>query len=84
MKTHTTPGYYYKLVKRVEADVAVFDQSFFGINISATVNQDLDIKTQRSYSIRGISRYNTSGNTEPVISYGNLLMYGIPMELEPN
>jgi len=56
--------YYYKLVKRVEADVAVFDQSFFGISISATVNQDLDIKTQRSYSIRGISRYNTSGNTD--------------------
>ena len=56
-------AYYYKQTKIVDAEVAVFDRAFFGIEIEATCNMDLDIRSQRSYSIRGISRYNTSEHT---------------------
>lgn len=65
-KEETDPryaAYYYKQTKIVDAEVAVFDRAFFGIEIEATCNMDLDIRSQRSYSIRGISRYNSSNNT---------------------
>lgn len=55
--------YYYKQTKIVDAETAVFDRAFFGITVEATVNQDLDIRSQRSYPIRGILRYDTTNHT---------------------
>ena len=55
--------YYYKAVKIVDENQAVFDKSFFGITVSATCNQDLDIRSQRSYNIRGLVRYTSSDKT---------------------
>lgn len=54
--------YYYKSVKLIDEQVAVFDQAFFGITISATCNMDLDITSQRSYEVRGILRYGGKGS----------------------
>ena len=56
--------YYYKQTKIVDAETAVFDRAFFGITVEATVNQDLDIRSQRSYPIRGILRYDTTNHTD--------------------
>lgn len=56
--------YYYKQTSIVNVDTAVFDRAFFGITVEATVNQDLDIRSQRSYSIRGILRYDTTNHTD--------------------
>lgn len=55
--------YYYKQVSILDERQKVFDKAFFGITISATCNQDLNIKSQRSYSVRGILRYSTSAKT---------------------
>lgn len=55
--------YYYKAVKIVDENQAVFDKSFFGITVTATCNQDLDIRSQRSYNIRGLVRYTSSDKT---------------------
>ena len=56
--------YYYKEVKHVDEGVAVFDRAWFGIEVAATVNQDLKIRSQRSYKLRGILRYDTSSHTD--------------------
>lgn len=63
--------YYYKLVKIIDEEVAVFDQAFFGITITATCNQDLDITSQRSYPVRGILRYAGKG------AYGRYFLRGL-------
>ena len=57
-------AYYYKEIKRYDNDdVAVNDQAFFGIYVTGVCNMDLDLRSQRSYSIRGIIRYSTSDKT---------------------
>lgn len=55
--------YYYRAVKKVDESVAVFDKAFFGITITASCNLDLDIRSQRSYDVRGICRYSSSDKT---------------------
>lgn len=55
--------YYYKAVHVVDETQAVFDRAFFGIMVTAVCNQDLDIRSQRSYNIRGIVRYSSSDKT---------------------
>ena len=52
--------YYYKVKMIVDEQVAVFDKAFFGIYVTATCMQDLDIRSQRTYPIRGIVRYSTN------------------------
>ncbi len=56
----TCTRYYYKTTKLTDENVAVFDKAFYGIFLTATVNQDLDIKSQRYYSVRGILRYSSN------------------------
>lgn len=53
--------YYYRIVKVVDEEVAVFDTSFMGITLSATCNMDLNIQSQRCYAVRGILRYSSQG-----------------------
>ena len=55
--------YYYKISKIYDESQAVFDKAFFGINVTAKCNQDLDIHSHRTYKIRGILSY-FSKNTE--------------------
>lgn len=55
--------YYYKTVRIVDEQQAVFDRAFFGITVTATCNQDLNIRSQRSYNIRGLVRYTSSDKT---------------------
>lgn len=62
--------YYYKITEQVDENIAVFDQVFFGITVSATCNQDLDIRSQRAYNIRGILRYNSTDKTGAYLLYG--------------
>lgn len=56
--------YYYKKKDVVEENIAVFDQAFRGITVTATCNMDLDVKPQRAYPIRGLIRYNSRSSTE--------------------
>ena len=58
-------AYYYTAIKHYEShdEQAVFDQHWFGIKVTAKCNQDLNIHSQRAYSIRGILRYNVKGPT---------------------
>lgn len=58
-------SYYYKRIEYHENfnEQAVFDKHWFGITITAKCNQDLNIHSQRAYSIRGILRYNVKGPT---------------------
>ena len=52
-------SYYYKAVKIYDEKMAVFDKAFFGITVTAKCNQDLDIRSQRTYKIRGILSYHS-------------------------
>lgn len=52
-------SYYYKKIERYDANVAVFDKAFFGITVTAKTLLDLDIKSQRSYKLRGILSYHS-------------------------
>lgn len=53
-------SYYYKQIKRYNGNRAVFDKAFFGITLTATCNQDLDIRSQKPYSVRGILSYHST------------------------
>lgn len=55
--------YYYKEIQRVDESIAVFDKAFFGIYVTASCVLDLNIRTQRSYNIRGLLRYRSSNKT---------------------
>lgn len=52
-------SYYYKVKKIHDEQTAVFDKAFFGITVTATCNQDLNIHSQRTYRIRGILSYHS-------------------------
>lgn len=52
-------SYYYKATKIYDEQTAVFDKAFFGITVTAKCNQDLNIRSQRSYRIRGILSYHS-------------------------
>lgn len=52
-------SYYYKVVKIYDEQTAVFDRAFFGITVTAKCNQDLNIRSQRTYKIRGILSYHS-------------------------
>ena len=52
-------SYYYKAIRIYDEQTAVFDRAFFGITVTATCNQDLDIRSQRTYRIRGILSYHS-------------------------
>lgn len=52
-------NYYYKEIRRYNDTQMVFDKAFFGITVSAKCNQDLDIRSQRTYKIRGILSYHS-------------------------
>lgn len=52
-------SYYYKVVEIYDERQAVFDKAFFGITVSAKCNQDLDIRSQRTYRVRGILSYHS-------------------------
>lgn len=51
--------FYYKAIKRYSKDTAVFDKAFFGITVTGTCNQDLNIESQKVYKIRGILSYHS-------------------------
>lgn len=51
--------YYYKEIKVYDEHVAVFDRAFFGITVTAKCNQDLNIRSQRTYRLRGILSYHS-------------------------
>lgn len=51
--------YYYRVKEVYDEDMAVFDRAFMGITVTATCAQDLRIRSQRAYDIRGILRYTT-------------------------
>lgn len=51
--------YYYKAIRIYDEQTAVFDKAFFGITVTATCNQDLDIRSQRTYKLRGILSYHS-------------------------
>lgn len=57
-------SYYYKATKVYDENVAVFDRAFFGITVTAKCLLDLDIRSQRSYKIRGILSYHSKDNLE--------------------
>lgn len=52
-------AYYYKAVTYYEEHQAVFDKAFFGITMTAKCNQDLNIRSQRTYKVRGILSYHS-------------------------
>lgn len=52
-------SYYYKVIKIYDEQVAVFDKAFFGITVTAKCSQDLSIRSQRTYRIRGILSYHS-------------------------
>lgn len=52
-------SYYYKVIKNYDEQTAVFDKAFYGITVTATCNQDLNIHSQRTYRIRGILSYHS-------------------------
>lgn len=52
-------SYYYTAVRVYDEHIAVFDKAFFGITVTAKCNQDLDIRSQRTYKIRGILSYHS-------------------------
>lgn len=52
-------NYYYTAVKIYDEQTAVFDKAFFGITVTAKCNQDLNIRSQRTYKIRGILSYHS-------------------------
>lgn len=58
-KDPNSASYYYKEIKKYDANVAVFDKAFFGITVTAKTLLDLDIKSQRSYKLRGILSYHS-------------------------
>lgn len=55
--------YYYRVKEVYDEEMAVFDRAFMGITLSATCAQDLRIRSQRVYDVRGILRY-TSRSSE--------------------
>lgn len=55
--------YYYKVTERYDEKMAVFDKAFFGITVTAKCNQDLAIRSQRTYQIRGILSYHSKSLT---------------------
>jgi len=52
-------AYYYTEVRHYEEHQAVFDKAFFGITVTARCNQDLNIRSQRTYKVRGILSYHS-------------------------
>lgn len=56
-------SYYYVAVKHYEEHQAVFDKAFFGITANAKCNQDLNIRSQRTYKIRGLLSYHSKDLT---------------------
>lgn len=54
-------SYYYKAIRRYESsdEQAIFDMAFFGLTLCAKCNQDLNIRSQRTYQVRGILSYRT-------------------------
>lgn len=54
-----TASYYYVAIKRYDETMNVFDKAFFGITVTAKCNQDLSIRSQRTYRLRGILSYHS-------------------------
>lgn len=52
-------SYYYRVVQIYDESQAVFDRHFFGITVGAKCNQDLNVRSQRTYKIRGILSYHS-------------------------
>lgn len=50
---------FYRPVEIVDEDVAIYDQAFFGITVNCTTNGDVDIRSQRAYTLYGIARYSS-------------------------
>lgn len=50
-------SFYYKVKEIYDEKTAVFDKAFFGVTLTAKCNQDLNIRSQRTYKIRGILSY---------------------------
>ena len=62
-------SYYYTEVRRYEEHQAVFDEAGAkrGIKVTAKVNQDLSLRTHRTYKIRGLVSYNTKDMIRPYL-----------------
>lgn len=57
-------NYYYKEKFITDSKTSVYDQAYLGIDITATCNMDLNIKSQKVYPIRGIFRYSSANTVE--------------------
>nr|DAH96070.1 MAG TPA: hypothetical protein [Caudoviricetes sp.] len=55
-------NYYYTAKRIYDEQTAVFDKAFLGITVTAKCNQDLSIRSQRSYKIRGLLLYRTESS----------------------
>jgi hypothetical protein len=63
--------YYYRIKEVYDEEMAVFDRALMGITVTATCAQDLRIRSQQVYNVRGILRY-TSKTSE-----GKYLLMGL-------
>lgn len=54
-----TASYYYKEIKKYDESIGVFDKAFFGITVKAKTLLDLDVRSQRRYTLRGILSYHS-------------------------
>lgn len=63
-------SYYYTEIRRYEEHEAVFDRAYRGITVTAKTNQDLDIRTGRTYKIRGLISYSTNKLIRPFFLRG--------------
>lgn len=52
-------SFYYTAKTIYDEQTAVFDRAFFGITVTAKCNQDLNIRSQRTYRIRGVLSYHS-------------------------
>jgi hypothetical protein len=62
---------FYKETSHQDDEIAVFDSPFLGITVRATVDGDINLRSQQSYILRNIARYGSKERT------GRYLMRGL-------
>lgn len=54
---------FYTETSHQDEDIAVFDTPFLGVTVRATIDGDVHIRTQQSYTVRNIARYGSQQRT---------------------
>lgn len=54
---------FYTEVSHQDEDIAVFDTPFLGITVRCTIDGDVHLRTQQSYTVRNIARYGSQQRT---------------------